>query len=112
MTSPTKFNIAIVYVFCLLISSLIGLLIFGYRGGGIGGVAFAVALAKTGVAFNVDIYESAPVFGEIGAGIGIWPRVWKTLVSLGLEEDLQSKSTSTSQGEFPKMRSSYIQVVF
>ncbi len=49
--------------------------------------------------FDVDIYESAASFSEIGAGIGLWPRVWDTLVGLGLEEDLKSKSTSMGQGE-------------
>ena len=71
----------------------------GYRGGGIGGLAFAVALAKTGVEFNVDIYESTTNFGDIGAGIGIWPRIWKCLVGLGLEEDLKSKFTDMGTGE-------------
>ncbi|KAI0799845.1 FAD/NAD(P)-binding domain-containing protein, partial [Irpex lacteus] len=69
------------------------------RGGGIGGLVFAVALAKTNVDFDVDIYESAASFSEIGAGIGLWPRVWDTLVGLGLEEDLKSKSTSMDQPE-------------
>ncbi|KAI0086402.1 FAD/NAD(P)-binding domain-containing protein [Irpex rosettiformis] len=78
MSSQAKFTIAIV-------------------GGGIGGLAFAVALTKTGVDFDVDIYESAPNFGEIGAGIGIWPRVWKTLVNLGLEEDLKKQFTHMGQ---------------
>ncbi|KAI0085592.1 hypothetical protein BDY19DRAFT_442598 [Irpex rosettiformis] len=70
-------------------------------GGGIGGLALAVALAKTGTTFDVDIYESTASFGEIGAGLGVWPRVWNTLVSLGLEEDL--KARSTTMGEDGKM---------
>lgn len=56
-------------------------------------------MAKSGATFHVDIYESASHFSEIGAGIGIWPRVWDTLVSLGLEEDLKSRSTSLGQGQ-------------
>ena len=72
--------------------------IFDDSGGGIGGLAFAVALAKTGAALEVDIYESTASFGEIGAGIGLWPRVWNTLVSLGLEEDLKAGSTTLKQG--------------
>ncbi|KAI0695320.1 hypothetical protein BC835DRAFT_1414956 [Cytidiella melzeri] len=70
-------------------------------GGGIGGLALAVALAKTGAAFQVDIYESTVSFGEIGAGIGLWPRVWDTMKILGLEEDL--KSSSTNLGEDGRM---------
>ena len=67
-------------------------------GGGIGGLAFAVALAKISAVFEVDIYESTANFGEIGAGIGLWPRVWNTLVNLGLEKDLEARSTSLGQG--------------
>ena len=81
-----------------------------YRGGGIGGLAFAVALAKTGVEFNVDIYESTTNFGDIGAGIGIWPRIWKCLVGLGLEEDLKSKFTDMGSGEVYETRLSYVAV--
>ncbi|KAI8930396.1 hypothetical protein NX059_012476 [Plenodomus lindquistii] len=36
-------------------------------GGGLGGLALAVGLTKHGI--NVHIYESAPVFAEIGAGV-------------------------------------------
>lgn len=68
-------------------------------GGGIGGLAFAVALAKTGADVDVDIYESAAKFSEIGAGIGMWPHVWNTLVGLGLEEDLKRRGTNVGQGE-------------
>lgn len=37
---------------------------------------------------EVVIYEAAPKFAEVGAGIGVWPRVWKILSQLGLDEDL------------------------
>lgn len=37
---------------------------------------------------DVDIYEAATKFSEVGAGIGVWPRVWKILAHLGLDEDL------------------------
>ncbi|KAF8072155.1 hypothetical protein FPV67DRAFT_1748853 [Lyophyllum atratum] len=56
-------------------------------GGGIGGLAFAVALSKY-PDIDVDIYEGATKFSEVGAGIGVWPRVWKILEHLGLSEDL------------------------
>ncbi|KAI0090694.1 FAD/NAD(P)-binding domain-containing protein [Irpex rosettiformis] len=64
-------------------------------GGGIGGLSFAVALSKSGADFDVDIYESAQCFSEIGAGIGMWPRVSRTLQSLGLEEDLKKAGSTT-----------------
>ena len=39
---------------------------------------------------RVDIYESARRFTEIGAGVGLFLRVWKVLKSLGLEESLRN----------------------
>ncbi|KAG6835640.1 hypothetical protein H0H93_016271 [Arthromyces matolae] len=56
-------------------------------GGGIGGLSLAVALSKY-PDIHVDIYEAAARFSEVGAGIGVWPRVWKILESLGLSHDL------------------------
>ncbi|KAF8656075.1 hypothetical protein AX16_002775 [Volvariella volvacea WC 439] len=56
-------------------------------GGGIGGLATAVAFAKY-PDITVDIYEAAPKFSEVGAGIGVWPRIWKTLAKLGIDEEL------------------------
>ena len=72
------------------------------------GLILALSLQKFAPDVELIIYDAVSELSEIGAGIGIWPRVWKTLVSLGLEEDLQSKLTSTSQGEFPQVRSPYI----
>ncbi|KAF8229500.1 FAD/NAD(P)-binding domain-containing protein [Tricholoma matsutake] len=57
-------------------------------GGGIGGLSTAVALSKY-PDIDVDIYEAAAQFSEVGAGIGVWPRVWKTLAQLGIYEDLE-----------------------
>lgn len=59
-------------------------------GAGIGGLTFAVSLRKFCKNVTVDIYESAAMFAEIGAGIGLWPRVWEVMKSLGLNEDLQA----------------------
>lgn len=44
-------------------------------GGGIGGLITAVALAKYDD-LDVIIYESAKQLGELGAGIGVWPRTF------------------------------------
>ncbi|TFK66167.1 FAD/NAD(P)-binding domain-containing protein [Pluteus cervinus] len=66
--APTKFRVAI----C---------------GGGIGGLSLAVALSKY-PNIEVDIYEAASRFTEVGAGIGVWPRVWKILVKMGIDGDL------------------------
>ena len=64
---------------------------YGISGGGIAGLAFAIALAKDNARLEVHIYESASAFSEVGAGIGLWPRGWDTLRVLGLEGDLRPR---------------------
>jgi salicylate hydroxylase len=51
-------------------------------GGGIGGLAAALALARKG--FKSVVLEQAPQFGEIGAGIQIAPNAWHSLDALGV----------------------------
>src|ERR671936_1764428 len=53
-------------------------------GGGIGGLAAALALARKG--FKSVVLEQAPQFGEIGAGIQIAPNAWHALDALGVGE--------------------------
>jgi len=53
-------------------------------GGGIGGLAAALALSKKGRA--VHVLEQAATFGEIGAGIQLGPNVFKMFDYLGLTE--------------------------
>jgi salicylate hydroxylase len=51
-------------------------------GGGIGGLAAALALARKG--FRSMVLEQASQFGEIGAGIQIAPNAWHALDALGV----------------------------
>src|SRR5215213_3121605 len=51
-------------------------------GGGIGGLAAALALARKG--FKSVVLEQASQFGEIGAGIQIAPNAWHALDALGV----------------------------
>ncbi len=51
-------------------------------GGGIGGLAAALALARKG--FRSIVVEQAAQFGEIGAGIQIAPNAWHALDALGV----------------------------
>src|SRR5919197_482076 len=53
-------------------------------GGGIGGLAAALALARKN--FRSIVLEQAPQFGEIGAGIQIAPNAWHALDALGVGE--------------------------
>jgi 2-polyprenyl-6-methoxyphenol hydroxylase-like FAD-dependent oxidoreductase len=55
-------------------------------GGGIGGLATALALSKNGLAS--DVLEAAPDFREIGAGIQLGPNVFKMFDMLGLNQPI------------------------
>jgi 2-polyprenyl-6-methoxyphenol hydroxylase-like FAD-dependent oxidoreductase len=56
-------------------------------GGGIGGLSTARALEKTG--WDVAVYDQAPAFRPVGAGIGIAPNAVKALRWLGLDRALR-----------------------
>lgn len=51
-------------------------------GGGIGGLTAALALSRAG--HSVQLYEQAPAFGEIGAGIMLTPNATRVLRHFGL----------------------------
>src|SRR6266850_866717 len=53
-------------------------------GGGIGGLAAALALARK--RFRVLVLEQAHEFGEIGAGIQLAPNAWHAIDALGVGE--------------------------
>jgi 3-hydroxybenzoate 6-monooxygenase len=62
-------------------------------GGGIGGVAAALALAKRGIPSQV--FEKAPEFGEIGYGIQQGPNAYRMLDWLGVMKDLEPQAVFT-----------------
>ncbi|THH33436.1 hypothetical protein EUX98_g790 [Antrodiella citrinella] len=51
-------------------------------GGGVCGLTCAVALAKRGI--QAHVFEAAPQFGEIGAGVGIGPNAVRVLQDIGI----------------------------
>jgi len=59
-------------------------------GGGIGGLAAALALANIGI--RVKLLERAAELGEIGAGIQMGPNAFNALDSLGVGEIVRSRS--------------------
>ncbi|MCH4565372.1 MULTISPECIES: salicylate 1-monooxygenase [Halomonas] len=56
----------------------------GIVGGGIGGVAFAVALSRD-PSLDVHLFEAAERFSEIGAGVSFGPNAVRAITRLGLE---------------------------
>ncbi|EPQ59055.1 FAD/NAD P-binding domain-containing protein [Gloeophyllum trabeum ATCC 11539] len=90
-----EFRVAIVYVqgaivLCpeLLISGTLFPLL---RGGGIAGLVLAVALSKT-PNIEVNVYEAAAQISPAGAGIRMFPHIWKIMRALGLDVDLAALS--------------------
>lgn len=62
----------------------------GIVGGGIGGVATAVALHQFG--FNAVVYERSARLHEVGAGMMLWPNATRVLQELGLLEEVLARS--------------------
>jgi 2-polyprenyl-6-methoxyphenol hydroxylase-like FAD-dependent oxidoreductase len=60
-------------------------------GGGIGGLAAAVALRRVGV--PASVYERAPEIREVGAGLSLWSNAVKALRRLGLEGEVVARGS-------------------
>jgi 3-hydroxybenzoate 6-monooxygenase len=64
-------------------------------GGGIGGLAAALALARAG--FPVKVLEQAASIGEIGAGIQLGPNAFSALDALGVGERARARAVYTDR---------------
>ncbi|CAN5368454.1 3-hydroxybenzoate 6-monooxygenase [soil metagenome] len=64
-------------------------------GGGIGGLAAALALVRQG--FSVKVLEQAPQIGEIGAGIQLGPNAFHAFDALGIGEKARSRAVYTDE---------------
>ena len=62
-------------------------------GGGIGGLAAALALVRQG--FRVQVFEQAAEVGEIGAGIQLGPNAFNAFDALGVGEKARSRAVYT-----------------
>lgn len=59
-------------------------------GGGIGGLAAAVALTRRG--HRVEVLEQAREFTEVGAGLSVWPNALRALDVLGLGDHVRERA--------------------
>ena len=64
-------------------------------GGGIGGLAAALALTRRG--FAVKVLEQAPQLGEIGAGIQLGPNAFAAFDALGIGEKARGRAVYTDE---------------
>ena len=64
-------------------------------GGGIGGLAAALALARLGL--RVTLLEQASEIGEIGAGIQLGPNAFAALDALGVGENARGRAVFTDE---------------
>lgn len=71
-------------------------------GGGIGGLSAALSLAQSG--FEVEVFEQAPEFGEVGAGIQLSPNATRVLHHVGLAEALEACAFLPERTEFRSWR--------
>ena len=64
-------------------------------GGGIGGLAAALALARLGI--GVDLLEQSAAIGEIGAGLQLGPNAFAALDALGVGEAVRRGAVFTDR---------------
>ena len=64
-------------------------------GGGIGGLAAALGLARKG--FSTIVLEQAGQLGEIGAGIQIGPNAFHCFDTLGVGEEARAEAVYIDQ---------------
>lgn len=64
-------------------------------GGGIGGLAAALALVRQG--FSVKVLEQSPRLGEIGAGIQLGPNAFAAFDALGIGEKTRARAVYTDE---------------
>ncbi|MEJ7688692.1 MAG: FAD-dependent monooxygenase, partial [Variovorax sp.] len=64
-------------------------------GGGIGGMAAALALARLGI--SIDLLEQSAEMGEIGAGLQLGPNAFAALDALGVGDAVRRESVFTER---------------
>jgi 2-polyprenyl-6-methoxyphenol hydroxylase-like FAD-dependent oxidoreductase len=64
-------------------------------GGGIAGLASALALTRRG--WQVEVLERAPRFTEVGAGLSLWPNALRALDALGVGQPVRGRAVLQGQ---------------
>src|SRR5918996_5752084 len=64
-------------------------------GGGIGGLASALALLGRG--WDVEVLERVTAFEEVGAGLSLWPNAVRALDALGLGAQVRAKAAPETE---------------
>jgi 2-polyprenyl-6-methoxyphenol hydroxylase-like FAD-dependent oxidoreductase len=76
-------------------------------GGGIGGLATAIALRQRGIAS--EVYEAATEIAAVGAGIMMSPNAMEVLSRLGLADDVRAQGFALNSGEMRDARDGLLQ---
>jgi 2-polyprenyl-6-methoxyphenol hydroxylase-like FAD-dependent oxidoreductase len=75
-------------------------------GGGIAGLASAVALAQAG--WQVTVLERAPAFGDVGAGLAITGNGMTALAALGLEHKVRAAGYQTCAAGYQDVHGNWL----
>lgn len=75
-------------------------------GAGLGGLATAIALARTG--HTVTVFEQAPALGEVGAGIQIPSNSSRLLLKWGISEKFKQRAVAPSSMYFRRWQNGQI----
>jgi 2-polyprenyl-6-methoxyphenol hydroxylase-like FAD-dependent oxidoreductase len=78
-------------------------------GGGIGGLAIAVALQQRGI--DAHVFEAAPVLEPAGAGILVPPNAFDALERLGLAGQIRDAGTALARVELHDLHAGALQVI-
>jgi len=78
-------------------------------GGGIGGLAAAIALERVGI--EAHVFERAAELREVGAGISLWANAIHALDAIGLGDSIRARSLSGARAEIRTWRGRVLSAV-
>ncbi|ALG07180.1 FAD-dependent monooxygenase [Kibdelosporangium phytohabitans] len=75
-------------------------------GGGISGLATAIALTRAG--WDVEVHEQAPQLSEVGAGLTLWPNALRALDHIGLGDRVRDVGLLAGSGGILDSRGNWL----